>query len=72
MLLGDALKAGMTTDQFLPMDDKSATAVFAANGIDVTPRKDQGVLKVCIIFAYSFWTLFLIFDFYSTRSLDVV
>lgn len=36
----------MTTDQFLPMDDKSATAAFAANGIDVTPRKDQGVLKV--------------------------
>ncbi|XP_054877989.1 peptidyl-prolyl cis-trans isomerase FKBP5 [Poeciliopsis prolifica] len=36
----------MTTDQFLPMDDKSATAVFAANGIDVTPRKDQGVFKV--------------------------
>ncbi|KAK5617657.1 hypothetical protein CRENBAI_002173 [Crenichthys baileyi] len=28
------------------MDDKSATAVFAANGIDVTPRKDQGVMKV--------------------------
>ncbi|XP_014897893.1 peptidyl-prolyl cis-trans isomerase FKBP5 [Poecilia latipinna] len=36
----------MTTDQFLPMDDKSATAVFAANGVDVTPRKDQGVFKV--------------------------
>ncbi|MED6266730.1 hypothetical protein CHARACLAT_004957 [Characodon lateralis] len=36
----------MTTDQFLPMDDKSATDVFAANGIDVTPSKDQGVMKV--------------------------
>ncbi|MEQ2278975.1 hypothetical protein AMECASPLE_004754 [Ameca splendens] len=36
----------MTTDQLLPMDDKSATAVFAANGIDVTPKKDQGVMKV--------------------------
>lgn len=40
----------MTTDQFLPMDDKSATAVFAANGIDVTPTKDQGVYKVRIKF----------------------
>ncbi|KAM4740553.1 peptidyl-prolyl cis-trans isomerase FKBP5 [Anableps anableps] len=36
----------MTTDQFLPMDDKSATAIFAANGIDVTPRKDQGIFKI--------------------------
>uniref|UniRef100_A0A3Q2QQE3 peptidylprolyl isomerase n=1 Tax=Fundulus heteroclitus TaxID=8078 RepID=A0A3Q2QQE3_FUNHE len=36
----------MTTDQFLPMDDNSATAVFDANGVDVTPRKDRGVFKV--------------------------
>ncbi|XP_076615292.1 peptidyl-prolyl cis-trans isomerase FKBP5 [Chaetodon auriga] len=36
----------MTTDQDLPMDGQSATAVFAAKGIDVTPNKDQGVIKV--------------------------
>ncbi|XP_045931494.1 peptidyl-prolyl cis-trans isomerase FKBP5 isoform X1 [Micropterus dolomieu] len=36
----------MTTDQDLPMDGPSATAVFAAKGIDVTPDKDQGVIKV--------------------------
>ncbi|XP_017263736.1 peptidyl-prolyl cis-trans isomerase FKBP5 [Kryptolebias marmoratus] len=35
----------MTTDPFLPMDDHSA-AVFTAKGIDVTPNKDQGVIKV--------------------------
>lgn len=69
MLLCDALKAAMTTDQFLPMDEKSATAVFAANGIDVTPRKDQGVFKVRIIFAYIFCILFSTsFDFYSCCS----
>ncbi|KAM4588390.1 peptidyl-prolyl cis-trans isomerase FKBP5 [Odontesthes bonariensis] len=36
----------MTTDQDLPMDGPSATALFAAKGIDVTPNKDQGVIKV--------------------------
>ncbi|XP_070758431.1 peptidyl-prolyl cis-trans isomerase FKBP5 [Enoplosus armatus] len=36
----------MTTDQDLSMDGQSATAVFAAKGIDVTPNKDQGVIKV--------------------------
>ncbi|XP_051270770.1 peptidyl-prolyl cis-trans isomerase FKBP5 [Dicentrarchus labrax] len=36
----------MTTDQDLPMDGQPATAVFAAKGIDVTPIKDQGVIKV--------------------------
>ncbi|XP_047437923.1 peptidyl-prolyl cis-trans isomerase FKBP5 [Mugil cephalus] len=36
----------MTTDQDLPMDGQSATAVFVAKGIDVTPSKDQGVIKV--------------------------
>uniref|UniRef100_A0A8D3BGW1 peptidylprolyl isomerase n=1 Tax=Scophthalmus maximus TaxID=52904 RepID=A0A8D3BGW1_SCOMX len=36
----------MTTDQELPMDAQSATAMFAAKGIDVTPSKDQGVIKV--------------------------
>ncbi|XP_022602392.1 peptidyl-prolyl cis-trans isomerase FKBP5-like isoform X3 [Seriola dumerili] len=36
----------MTTDQDLPMDAQSATAVFAAKGTDVTPNKDQGVIKV--------------------------
>ncbi|KAK2862043.1 hypothetical protein Q5P01_001576 [Channa striata] len=36
----------MTTDQDLPMDAQAATAVFAAKGIDVTPSKDQGVIKV--------------------------
>ncbi|XP_069000200.1 peptidyl-prolyl cis-trans isomerase FKBP5 [Embiotoca jacksoni] len=36
----------MTTDQDLAMDGPSATAEFAAKGIDVTPSKDQGVIKV--------------------------
>lgn len=36
----------MTTDQDLPMDGQAATAVFAAKGTDVTPDKDQGVIKV--------------------------
>ncbi|KAJ3601859.1 hypothetical protein NHX12_029621 [Muraenolepis orangiensis] len=36
----------MTTDQDLPMDGQSAVAVFAAKGIDVTPAKDKGVLKI--------------------------
>ncbi|XP_029005748.1 peptidyl-prolyl cis-trans isomerase FKBP5 [Betta splendens] len=36
----------MTTDQDLPMDAQSATALFAAKGVDVTRNKDQGVLKV--------------------------
>uniref|UniRef100_A0A1A8EYJ8 peptidylprolyl isomerase n=1 Tax=Nothobranchius korthausae TaxID=1143690 RepID=A0A1A8EYJ8_9TELE len=37
----------MTTDRFLDMDDQSAAAaVFTAKGIDVTPNKDQGVIKV--------------------------
>ncbi|CAK6974210.1 peptidyl-prolyl cis-trans isomerase FKBP5 [Scomber scombrus] len=36
----------MTSDQDLPMDGQSATAVFAARGIDVTLNKDQGVIKV--------------------------
>lgn len=41
----------MTTDQDLPMDAQSATAVFVAKGIDVTPSKDQGVIKVFIVIA---------------------
>ncbi|KAM3621263.1 uncharacterized protein V6R79_008607 [Siganus canaliculatus] len=36
----------MTTDQDLPMDGHSEAAVFAAKGVDVTPNKDQGVIKV--------------------------
>ncbi|CAG06937.1 unnamed protein product [Tetraodon nigroviridis] len=36
----------MTTDQDLPMDVQSATALFTAKGIDVTPNKDQGVIKI--------------------------
>lgn len=42
----------MTSDQDLPMDNQSATAVFAARGIDVTPNKDQGVIKVFIVIAW--------------------
>lgn len=44
----------MTTDQDLPMDGQSATAVFAAKGIDVTPNKDHGVIKVFIIDTFQF------------------
>lgn len=47
----------MTTDQDLPMDGQTATAVFAAKGIDVTPNKDQGVIKVFIIIALNFEVL---------------
>nr|XP_046239529.1 peptidyl-prolyl cis-trans isomerase FKBP5 [Scatophagus argus]XP_046239530.1 peptidyl-prolyl cis-trans isomerase FKBP5 [Scatophagus argus] len=36
----------MTTDQDLPMDGQPTTAVFASKGIDVTPNKDQGVIKI--------------------------
>lgn len=36
----------MTTDQELPLDGQSTTALFTAKGIDVTPNKDQGVIKV--------------------------
>ncbi|XP_041836329.1 peptidyl-prolyl cis-trans isomerase FKBP5 [Melanotaenia boesemani] len=36
----------MTTDQDLSMDGPSATSLFAAKGIDVTPNKDQGVIKI--------------------------
>ncbi|CAN9511806.1 unnamed protein product [Ophioblennius macclurei] len=36
----------MTTDQDLSLDGHSAAATFAAKGIDVTPNKDQGVIKV--------------------------
>ncbi|KAA8593405.1 hypothetical protein FQN60_009521, partial [Etheostoma spectabile] len=36
----------MTTDQDMTIDGQPATAMFAAKGIDVTPSKDQGVIKV--------------------------
>ncbi|XP_054641438.1 peptidyl-prolyl cis-trans isomerase FKBP5 [Dunckerocampus dactyliophorus] len=36
----------MTTDQDLSMDGPSAPAAFAAKGADVTPKKDQGIIKV--------------------------
>lgn len=36
----------MKTDQDLPLHTRSATAVFAANGQDVTTSRDQGVIKV--------------------------
>ncbi|XP_071768768.1 peptidyl-prolyl cis-trans isomerase FKBP5 [Centroberyx gerrardi] len=36
----------MTTDKDLCMDGQSATAMFAAKGTDITPNKDQGVVKV--------------------------
>lgn len=45
----------MTTDQDLPMDGQSTTAAFAAKGIDVTPNKDQGVIKVFIVFFLKFY-----------------
>lgn len=51
-------RAEMTTDQDLPMDGQSTTALFAAKGIDVTPNKDQGVIKVicCPTFKCVLWT----------------
>lgn len=52
----DHIEQKMTTDPFLPMDDHSA-AVFTAKGIDVTPNKDQGVIKV--IFLFNFFGLCL-------------
>ena len=44
----------MTTDQDLPMDGPAATAMFAAKGIDVTPNKDQGVIKVLTVTVSAF------------------
>lgn len=41
----------MTSDQDLPMDGQSVTAVFDAKGIDVTANKDRGVIKVFIVIA---------------------
>lgn len=54
----------MTTDQDLLMDGPAATSVIAAKGIDLTPNKDQGVIKVFIVIpsplqngtAAVFWT----------------
>ncbi|XP_068598846.1 peptidyl-prolyl cis-trans isomerase FKBP5 [Brachionichthys hirsutus] len=36
----------MTTDQDLPINAQSSTALFPANGIDVTSNKDKGVIKI--------------------------
>lgn len=36
----------MTANQDLPMDGQPTTAAFVAKGIDVTPNKDRGVVKV--------------------------
>ncbi|KAJ8372163.1 hypothetical protein AAFF_G00293800 [Aldrovandia affinis] len=38
--------ARMTTDRELSLDEQSPTAVFATHGVDITPKKDQGVVKV--------------------------
>ncbi len=46
--------AEMTTDQDLPLDGQSATALFAAKGVDLTTNKDQGVIKVFVIITLSF------------------
>lgn len=46
--------AEMTTDQDLPIDAKSATAAFAAKGIDLTSNKDQGVIKVFTYHCFRF------------------
>ncbi|KAG9339282.1 hypothetical protein JZ751_023982 [Albula glossodonta] len=35
----------MTTDRELPLDGAAPTTVFAKHGVDITPRRDQGVLK---------------------------
>lgn len=37
------------------MGGQSTTAAFAAKGIDVTPNKDQGVIKVFIVFVLKFY-----------------
>lgn len=37
------------------MGGQSTTAAFAAKGIDVTPNKDQGVIKVFIVFVLEFY-----------------
>ncbi|XP_035236679.1 peptidyl-prolyl cis-trans isomerase FKBP5 [Anguilla rostrata] len=36
----------MTTDRELSEEGQCSTAVFTSHGVDITPRKDQGVLKV--------------------------
>lgn len=44
----------MTANQDPPMDGQPTTAVFVAKGIDVTPSKDRGVVKVLILFIKAF------------------
>lgn len=45
--LGRARKAAeMTTDQDLPLGQSAVTAAFAVRGVDVSPNKDRGVVKV--------------------------
>lgn len=41
-----SLHAEMNTDQDLPLDGQSTMALFTSKGVDVTPNKDQGVVKV--------------------------
>uniref|UniRef100_A0A8C9SX45 peptidylprolyl isomerase n=1 Tax=Scleropages formosus TaxID=113540 RepID=A0A8C9SX45_SCLFO len=36
----------MTTDREITVDDESAAAFVTSHGIDITPNKDQGVIKV--------------------------
>ncbi|KAM3877715.1 peptidyl-prolyl cis-trans isomerase FKBP5 [Diretmus argenteus] len=36
----------MTTDKDLSLDGQSATVMFAVRGVDITPNKDQGLIKV--------------------------
>lgn len=38
--------AEMTTDQDLPQGQSAVTAAFAVRGVDVSPNKDRGVVKV--------------------------
>ncbi|XP_020789713.1 peptidyl-prolyl cis-trans isomerase FKBP5 [Boleophthalmus pectinirostris] len=36
----------MTTDQDLPLDSQAVPATFVSKGIDITQKKDQGLIKV--------------------------
>lgn len=60
-----ALHAEMTTDQDLPQDGQYTMALFTLKGVDVTPNKDQGVIKV--FFCQTFKGIF----FYKSQKRPV-
>lgn len=52
-----SLHTEMNTEQDLPLDGQSTKALFTSKGVDVTPNKDHGVVKV--FFCQTFKGIFL-------------